>query len=109
MLLKFLATIIAVFVTVQILPGVHVENFMTIVIVSILLGVVNTFVKPILVFLTLPATIVTLGLFLFIINALMVLLVDMFVDGFYVESFWWALAFSLIVSLVSSFLKKLND
>ncbi|OGK54275.1 hypothetical protein A3B56_01850 [Candidatus Roizmanbacteria bacterium RIFCSPLOWO2_01_FULL_45_11] len=109
MLLKFLATIIAVFVTVQILPGVHVENFMTIVIVSILLGVVNTFIKPVLVFLTLPATIVTLGLFLFIINALMVLLVDMFVDGFYVESFWWALAFSLIVSLVSSFLKKLND
>ena len=108
MLIKFLASIISIFITAKILPGVHVENFMTIVIVSILLGVVNTFIKPVLVFLTLPATIVTLGLFLFIINALMVLLVDMFVDGFYVESFWWALAFSLIVSLVSSFFKKFN-
>lgn len=109
MLIKFLATIIAIFVTARILPGVHVDNFMTIVIVSILLGVVNTFVKPILIFLTLPATIVTLGLFLFIINALMVLLVDLFVEGFSVESFWWALAFSLIVSLISSFLKNLSD
>lgn len=109
MLIKFLATIIAVFVTAKILPGVHVDDFLTIVIVSLLLGVVNTFVKPILIFLTLPATIVTLGLFLFVINALMVLLVDMFVDGFSVDNFWWALAFSFIVSLVSSFLKKLSD
>lgn len=99
---------IAVFIAANILPGVEVDSLVTTLIVAIVLGVINVFLKPILVLLTLPITIVTFGLFIFVINALLVLLVSAIVPGFYVNGFWWALIFSLIVSLVSSFLESLN-
>ena len=107
-LVNILISGVAVFVTSYILPGVTVENFGTALLVGIILGVVNAIVKPILLFLTFPITIITLGLFAFVVNALMILLVDALVTGFSVESFWWALLFSLIVSVVGSVLRSLK-
>jgi len=99
---------LAVYITAYVLPGVSVDNFITAIIVSVVLGVVNTFLKPILLILTLPATILTLGLFTFVINALMVYIVATFVPSFHVDGFWSALLFSLVLSLVSWVLKGLT-
>lgn len=108
LILYLLVNGFAVFIASKILAGVRVDSFVTAVIVAVVLGVVNTFIKPVLLLLTLPLNIITLGLFTFVINALLVLLVASIVPGFSVGSFWWALAFSLVVSLVSSFLSNLT-
>src|SRR3989344_1741847 len=108
MLINLLVSSLAVFITAYLLPGVLLDSFWDAVLVAILLGVVNMFIKPILILLTLPATILTLGLFTFVINALMILLVDSLVAGFSVANFWWALLFSLVISIVSSFLRSLK-
>jgi len=106
-IISLIVSAIAVFVTGYILPGIHIENFLTAVIIAVVLGVLNSFVKPILTILTLPITIVTLGLFVLVINALLVMLATLIVPGFHVDSFWWALAFAIILSLVSSVLNNL--
>lgn len=107
-LVQILINGLAVFITAYLLPGVHVSNFITAIIVGIVLGIVNTFVKPILVILTLPITIVTLGLFYLVLNALLILLVAKVVPGFSVANFWWAILFGLVMSLVSWFLNNLS-
>jgi putative membrane protein len=91
----------------MLLSGVHIPDFKDALIFALLLGVLNLFVKPLLVVLTLPITIVTLGLFLFVINALIILLADKLMDGIRIDSFWWALLFSLLLSAVSSFAASL--
>ncbi len=106
-LINIIINAIAVVVAAYVLPGVQVETFTIAIVVAILLSILNTFVKPILVFLTFPITILTLGLFIFVINALLILFVSNLVPGFKVHSFWSALLFSLILSLVSSFLHAL--
>jgi len=99
---KIIATAIAVVIGAYILPGVDVEDsVITVIILAVVLALLNTFLKPLLVFLTLPATIITLGLFLLVINALIILAADWLVDGFEVRNFWWALLFSFIVSFIS--------
>jgi len=98
----------AVFIAAYILPGVVVDTFWTAVLVAVVLGVVNVFIKPFITLLTLPFTILTFGLFIFIINAALVLFVDFLVNGFEVQGFIWALIFSLVISLVSSFLSSLT-
>jgi len=99
---------VAVYATAQVLPGVTLNSFSTAIVVTIILGLVNTFIKPIFLLLTLPVSIITLGLFTFVINALMVIIVDMLITGFEVRDFWWALAFSLVLSLVTSVLFSLT-
>lgn len=101
-IVRFLLSGVAVVLTAYLLPGVDVQDYWTALIVALVLSLVNIFVKPILILLTIPLTFVTLGLFLLVINALMILLTDYFVDGFLVEGFWWALLFSLILSLFNS-------
>ena len=108
LVLYLIINTIAVFVASKILPGIHVESIVMALLVAIVLGVINVFLKPLLVILTLPINLLTLGLFIFVINAFLVLLVSWIVPGFTVDNFLWALAFSLIVSLVSSFLSKLT-
>jgi putative membrane protein len=98
----------AVFVAAYILEGVRVESFLTAVIVSIVLGIVNALIKPILSIIALPITILTLGLFNFILNGLMILLVTKVVPGFSVENFWWAVLFSFVLSIVNWFLHLLT-
>jgi len=86
---------------------VSVTDFTTALIVAVVLGLLNIFIKPILVLLTLPVTIITLGLFLFIINAFIILLCSKLVDGFKVDSFWTALIFSVILSVCQSIAYKI--
>jgi putative membrane protein len=92
----------AVLLTAWLLPGVGVEKFTTALMVAIALAIINTFLRPLLILLTIPVTIFTFGLFLLVINALIILLIAGFVPGFYVEGFWWALLFSVILSIIAS-------
>ncbi|MBI4008708.1 phage holin family protein [Candidatus Roizmanbacteria bacterium] len=108
LLLNLLINGFAVFVAGYLLPGVRIDSFFTAIVVSIALAIVNTFVKPIVLFLTLPFNILTLGLFTFIINGLMVILVSTFIPGFKVQSFLWAMAFSLVLWAVNFILHSLT-
>jgi len=105
-----LLTAVAVIVIANLLTGVTVANYTTALTVAITLGLLKIFIRPIIIFFTLPITIVTLGLFLFVINTFLILLTDYFVDGFTVNGFWVALLFSLLLSVAQSvlysFLKK---
>jgi len=104
LLFRILLTAIAVLVLANFLPGVHVDSFTISIIVAAVLAFLNAILKPILIILTLPITIVTLGLFLLVINACIVLLADKFIDGFTVSSFWTALLFSILLSFLQSIL-----
>lgn len=107
LLVNLLVGGLAVFVSAYILPGVRVDSFVTALVVAVVLGVVNAILKPILVLLTLPITLLTLGLFSLVINAAMVLLVAAIVPGFKVDGFLTALVFSLVLSVISWFLHVL--
>lgn len=93
--------------TAWLLPGVSVKSIGTSVLVALVLGLLNAFVKPLLTLISLPVTILTLGLFMFVINAVIILLASKLLSGFQVEGFWWALLFSIIVTMVSSVLYAL--
>lgn len=102
-IIHWLVASAAFLVTAYILPGVTVTSFGTAVIAAGLLGIINAVIRPILIFLTLPITVITMGLFLFVINALIILGISEIVEGFGVANFWWALLFSIILSLINSF------
>lgn len=104
LLLRILLSAIAVIILAYILPGVGVDSYVTAIIVAIVLSLLNLIVKPILIILTLPVTILTLGLFLLIINALIILLASNIVSGFQIDGIWWALLFSLLLSFLQSIL-----
>jgi putative membrane protein len=106
-LLNWLASAVIILIAAYVLPGVHVENFWTALVVAVILGILNLFVKPLLILLTLPITLVTFGLFLLVINAILILIAGSIVPGFTVDGFWWALLFSLLVSIINAFTAKL--
>lgn len=108
-LIKILVIAAVSFGLARVLKGVHVDDFWTAIIFAVVLAVLNVFAKPLLIILTLPVTVLTLGLFLFVINALMVLLASKFVEGFRIDNFWWGLLFSLLLSLIMSVLDKQID
>ncbi|MCH7415577.1 phage holin family protein [Belliella sp. R4-6] len=95
---------LAVLITSYLLPGVSVDDFLTGIVIAALIALLNITVKPILIILTIPITIVTLGLFLIVINALLILLAAKIVPGFVVDGFWWAVLFGLILGLINSLL-----
>jgi putative membrane protein len=105
--LKILLTAVAVIVLATILPGISVAGYVSAIIVAVVIALLNMFVRPLLVFFTLPATIVTLGLFLFVINACIILLADKLIDGFAVSGFFSALLFSVLLSIFRSVLFSL--
>jgi putative membrane protein len=105
-IMRIIVTSIVAFGLSYILSGVQIDTFTTAIVLAIVLAILNAIVKPILVFITFPITVVTLGLFLFVINALIILLADKFIRGFNVDGFWWALLFSLLLSIVTSVLYK---
>ena len=107
-ILRFLLSGVAVMLTAYLLPGVHVQDYWEALLVALLISVSNLLIRPILILFTIPITILTLGLFLLVINAFLILLVDSFVDGFHVDGFWWALAFSLILSIFNSLFSDLT-
>ena len=108
-ILKVLLTAVAAYAAAWLLPGVEIIDVKTAVIVALVLALLNMFVKPILVLLTIPVTIITLGLFLLVINILIIKWTDSLVGGFTVDGWWSALLFSLIVSVVTWILSGLID
>lgn len=107
-LLQILISSVAVYFTAWLLPGVSVKSFGVSIIVAVVLGLLNALLKPILQFISFPITILTLGLFLFVINTIMVLIASaMMGKNFYVENFWWALLFSIIMSVIVSIMESL--
>jgi putative membrane protein len=103
-----LISAVAVFVAARVLPGVAVDGFGTAVVVAVVLGLVNGLLRPLLLLLTLPLNVLTLGLFTFVIIGGLVELTAAMVPGFHVASFWWALAFALTLSLINSVLHGLE-
>jgi len=103
---RLIVSTLAIMITSYVMPGVHVANVMTALLVAFVLALLNAFVKPVLIFLTLPVTLITLGLFLLVINALLILLTGSLVSGFHVSGFWSAFLFSMVLSLVSAVLNS---
>lgn len=99
---------IAIIISAYLLPGVAVDGIWVALVLAVVLGAINAFIKPVLLLLTLPITIVTLGLFSFVMNALLILLAELVVPGFDVAGFWWALIFSLVLSVVTWVLGRFN-
>ena len=93
-------------VAAYILPGVTVSSFFTALVIAIVLGLINALIRPLVLLITLPLNILTLGLFTFVVNALMILLAAQIVPGFSVEGFWWALLFSVILALIGGLLRN---
>ncbi len=108
-LVKIILSSFSVIFADWLLRGISVKDYVTSLLVAFVLAILNMVLKPILVVLTIPITFFTLGLFLLVINALMVLLAGEIVPGFQIAGFWWALAFSLIVSIVNSLINSSNN
>lgn len=106
-IIKVLITSVNAFLLAYILPGVSIRNFLIALLVAFVLALLDAIVKPLLVLFTLPATIFTLGLFLFVINAGIILLDAYFVKGFEVDGFWYALLFSICLSFANSIVHKM--
>lgn len=102
LIIRLLLNAIAVVILAKVLSGVTVDSYLTAIIVALVLSLLNLLVKPFFILITLPVTIVTLGLFLLVINACMILLADKLIDGFAVSSFWTALWFSILLSILQS-------
>ena len=107
LLIRILITSGLVMLIAHFIHGVSVASFKTAIIVAVVLGLLNIFIKPILLILTFPVTILTLGLFLFVVNAIIILLCSNIVGGFRVDSFWTALIFSIILSICQSVVYKI--
>lgn len=105
-ILKLLLTALGVLVLAHVLPGIGIGNYITAVLVALTISVLNMFVRPLLVFFTLPATIVTFGLFLFVINTCIILLTEKIIGEFQVAGFWYAMLFSVSLSIFRWFVFK---
>jgi putative membrane protein len=107
-ILRFLLSGLAVLLTSYLLPGVHVRHYGYALLAALIISIFNMLIKPILIVLTIPITVFTLGLFLLVINAVIILLVEAVVPGFAVDGFWWALAFSLILAVFNSMISDIS-
>lgn len=107
LILIWILNAVALLIVAYILPGIAVASFGSALIAALVLGLLNTLVKPVLVVLTLPITIVTLGLFLLVLNALLFWFVGSILKGFQVDGFGWALLGALIYSIVAGLLSGL--
>ena len=108
MLLLWILNAVALLIVAYLLPGIVVTGIGSALIAAVVLGLLNVLVKPVLILLTLPVTIVTLGLFLFVINALVFWFVGSILSGFRVEGFWWAVIGAILYSVISSLLQSLT-
>ncbi|MBI4049368.1 MAG: phage holin family protein [Candidatus Doudnabacteria bacterium] len=106
MLLRWLISALVILAVSYLLPGIHVDGLFAALITALVLGLINAIIKPVVILLTLPINLITLGLFTFVINAALVMLAAKIVDGFSVDGFLWALAFSLIISLTNSLIHR---
>ena len=111
LLLVWILNAVALLVVAYVLPGIVVASFGSAMLAALVLGLINSLVKPFLILLTLPITIITLGLFLIVLNALMFWFAGSVLKGFQVNGFWWAVGGAILYSLISGFLSNLinND
>ena len=107
-IIRILLSSLGVLIADYILPGVEVKDFFSAFVTAVILGVLNWTIRPILILFTIPLTVFSLGLFLFVINALIILMVDWIVPGFQVDGFWWALLLSLVLTILNSFFKDIS-
>ena len=107
LLLVWILNAVALLVVAYVLPGIVVASFGSALLAALVLGLINMLVKPVLILLTLPITVVTLGLFLLVLNALMFWLAGSMLKGFQVNGFWWAVGGAILYSLISGFLSNL--
>ncbi len=108
LLFNWLISALVILSVPYILPGVHVQSFTVALVVALVLGIINAFLRPLLLFLTLPLNILTFGLFTLVINAVLIMLTGSLVSGFVVDNFWWALLFGLALSVINTFLRKIS-
>ncbi len=106
-LVNWLVMTAAIMISAYLLPGIAVRSFSAAFVTALVLGLINAIVRPVLIVLTLPLTIMSLGFFIFVLNALLVLLTSAIVPGFHVLNFWWALLFSFVFSIVSFTLHRI--
>jgi len=107
LIIKILISSIAVMITARLLPGVTIDTYTTALLTAIVLGLLNNVLKPLLILFTIPVTIVTMGLFLLVINASIIMMASHLLNGFRVEGFFAALFFSIILSLITGLLESL--
>ncbi len=107
-LINWIVSGLAIVITAYLLPGVRLSGFFAALVTALILGLINAFIKPVLSLLTLPLTVMSLGLFALVLNALLIMLTSKIVPGFQVQGFWWALAFSLVLSIVNFALSGLK-
>jgi putative membrane protein len=107
LVLKWLLMTLSVGITAYLIPGIALSGFFSALLVALFLGIINTLVRPFLILITLPITILTLGLFTFVINAVLVLFASKVVHGFEVKGFWWAMLFSIVLSIIQYILNKI--
>lgn len=105
---KIVLSTLGVLIVSYLLPGVIVDGILTALVIAVLLSILNATVKPVLIILTIPLTIFTFGLFLVVINAIIILIADALISGFEVNGFWWALIFSFLLSIINSLLTDLS-
>ena len=103
-LLKLILNALAIMLTAYLLPGIFIDGFVSALLLAVVLAILNATLKPVLVVLTIPISVVTLGLFLIVINAGVILLADYFIPGANIDGFWWAILFGLIMSILNSIL-----
>ena len=101
LLVRWILNTLALFVVVTVVPGFHYKSWITLAIAAAVLGLLNTIVRPILFVLTLPLTVITLGLFLLVLNAIMLELTAWLVPGLGIDSFWWAIVGALVLAVVT--------
>ena len=104
---NIIVTAVAVLIVSHLLPGVKVDEFTTSLLVALVLAFMNAIVKPILTILTIPITLLSMGLYLIVINGIIIILTDRLIDGFEVRNFWWALLFSFILSITTGILNMI--
>ena len=104
-LMHFIISALAILIAAYLLPGVEISGFLTAFVLAVVFGLINAFLRPLLVLLTLPLTFITFGLFALILNALLILLASAIVPGFTIASFWWAFLFGIVLALVNYILE----
>ena len=108
-LVQWVVSGLAIIITAYLLPGVAVAGFLAALVTALVLGLINAIIRPILILLTLPLNILTLGLFTLVINALLIMLAAAVVPGFAVQGFWWALLFGVVLAVVNFALSPLTN
>ncbi len=108
LLIRWIVNTLALFVVVNVVPNFHYRSWVSLAIAAAVLGLLNAIVKPILFLLTLPITLVTLGLFLLVLNAIMLELTAFLVPGFAIDGFLWAIAGALVLSIISLFTSRIG-